>query len=73
MKTSHHYKWSSDDSSGSNKKQLTNNLCKIMNKQSLEKTNNLSSLTRKEPREQQQNIKSTDILILFQVFYRISV
>ncbi|CAH8443227.1 unnamed protein product [Schistosoma curassoni] len=61
MKTSHHYKWSSDDSSGSNKKQLTNNLCKIMNKQSLEKTNNLSSLTRKEPREQQQNIKNCSL------------
>ncbi|VDP46886.1 unnamed protein product [Schistosoma mattheei] len=26
MKTSYHHKWSSDDSSGSNKKQLTNNL-----------------------------------------------
>ncbi|CAI2723150.1 unnamed protein product [Schistosoma spindalis] len=57
MKTSYHHNWISDDSSGSNKKQLTNNLCKIVNKRSLEKPNNLSSLTRK-PREQQQNIKN---------------
>ncbi|CAH8442834.1 unnamed protein product [Schistosoma rodhaini] len=56
MKTSYHHKWNSYNSSDSNKKQLTNNLCKIVNKQSLEKPNNLSSLTGKGSREQQRNI-----------------